>query len=268
MHGASNTFEWSVSQGAQFQYFTGDNAIVLSFAWPSPGSTFGYGRDKRRSNRAAADLAYLIELLAQHSSATKINLLAYSSGGRVVGRALTQLGERYSDPEKLRLGQVYLTSSDQPLEEFIHGLPLFIDLLEGLTVTAAVNDPVLGMAKMTDFKLRLGAVGEGAAVGLDIDEELVERVVEIVNSDQMMLIDLQDVPAAHYKFTHGAWYDSSWVSTDVMVTLLGGFSAEERALVPSKVDQTTIWTFPPDYVEKLTANIINRQDRPLEPKDP
>ena len=28
VHGAANTVSWSVSQGAQFQYFTGDNAIL------------------------------------------------------------------------------------------------------------------------------------------------------------------------------------------------------------------------------------------------
>ena len=64
----------------------------MNSAWPSPGSIWGYGTDKRRADSASADLAYLIELLAQHSSATKINLLAYSAGGRVVGRALEQLG--------------------------------------------------------------------------------------------------------------------------------------------------------------------------------
>lgn len=149
VHGANSTFYTSIVRGAQFQYFTGDNAMVLSFTWPSPGNLWSYGVDKRRANDAGADLAYLIELLAQYSSATKINLLGYSSGGRVVGRALAQLGARYQDPRQLRLGQVYLTFSDQPLEEFVHDLPKFFELLEGLTVTAAVNDPVLGLARLT-----------------------------------------------------------------------------------------------------------------------
>jgi len=259
VHGANNTFYWSVSQGAQFQYFTGDNAMVLSFAWPSPGNIWTYGKDKRRSDEAAADLAYLIELLAGHSKATRINLLAYSAGGRVVGRALAQLGERYTEREQVRLGHVYLTSSDQPVEEFVHGLPTFINLVEGLTVTAATNDPVLGMARITDSKLRLGAVNQDNR--LDIDEDLRARVREIVNSDRMVLIDLEEVPEAHYKFTHGAWYDSSWVSTDVMATLLGGFTADERGLVATMRDDVQVWTFPPDYVERLKATILETQDR-------
>ena len=91
-----------MAQGAQFQFFTGDNAMVLTFAWPSPGSIWGYGRDKRRADDAATDLAYLIELLSHHSTATRINLIAYSAGGRVVGGALAALSERYNPVTFLR----------------------------------------------------------------------------------------------------------------------------------------------------------------------
>ena len=268
VHGASNTFNWSVSQGAQFQYFTGDNAMVMTFAWPSPGSIFGYGRDKRRSDKSATDLAYLIELMAHHSTATRINLVAYSAGGRVVGRALTELGRHYTDRNTLRLGHVYLTQSDQPLAEFVDGLPTFIDLLEGLTVTAAVGDPVLGMARMTDRKLRLGAVGQGDGVDLDITEEERARIIEIVNSDRMVMIDLRDVPANEYKFTHGAWYESSWVSTDVMATLLGGLKAEERGLNAVMTEGVQVWHFPPDYVERLKTILLARRDNQATQPDP
>ena len=259
-HGANNTFYWSVAQGAQFQFFTGDNAMVLTFAWPSPGSIWGYGRDKRRSDAAATDLAYLIELLAHHSTATRINLLAYSAGGRVVGGALRQLSERYEEWESLKIGHVYLTQSDQPLAEFVDDLPQFFPLVEGMTVTAAVGDPVLGMARLTDTKLRLGATGEGDGVNLNLSDEHYQQVVDIMNSDKMVFIDLREVPATEYRFTHGAWYDSSWVSTDVMVTLLGGLTAEERGLEPHTVNDVRIWLFPDDYVERVKENIMNRPE--------
>ncbi len=257
-HGANNTFYWSVAQGAQFQYFTGDNAMVLTFAWPSPGSIWGYGKDKRRSNRAATDLAYIIELLAHHSSATRINLLAYSAGGRVIGRALEQLAQRYSDREDLRIGQVYLTQSDQPLNEFVQALPKFFPLVEGLTVTAAADDPVLAMARMTDRKLRLGAAGEGDGARLALSEEQWQQVTDILNSEEMVYIDLRNVPAREYRFTHGVWYESPWVSTDVMATLLGSYSGRERGLEPVPAGDVTAWVFPPDYIERITESILNR----------
>jgi len=262
VHGANNTFYWSVSQAAQYQYFTGDNAMVVAFAWPSPGSIWGYRRDKHRADDAATDLAYLIEMLAAHSVATKIHLLAYSAGGRVVGGALEQLASRHQDPKELRIGQVYLTQSDQPLVDFVNALPKFFPLVEGMTVTAAAGDPVLSMASMTDGKLRLGAVGENSGVSVEVGEAVWKQVVDIVNSDRMVFVDLRNVPAQNYHFTHGAWYESPWVSTDVMVTLLvKDITPEERALVPTMVNQIRVWSFPEDYPERLKAILLVR-DRP------
>ena len=171
----------------------------------------------------------------------------------------TELGERYDDPSQLRLGQVYLTASDQPLREFVDQLPVYFDLLEGLTVTAAVNDPVLGMAKISDGKIRLGAVGEEDGVELNLEPDHEARLTEILQSDRMVLVDLEHVPEAHYKFSHGGWYDSPWISTDVMVTLLGGLSAEERGLVSRQVERARVWSFPPDYMERIKASILERQ---------
>ncbi|MGE0625544.1 MAG: alpha/beta hydrolase [Pseudomonadales bacterium] len=257
-HGANSTFYWSVAQAAQFQYFTGDNATVVAFSWPSPGSLMGYGRDKRRADRAATDLAYLIEVLAAHSVATRIHLLAYSAGGRVVGRALTELATRHSNPEELRIGQVYLTQSDEPLIEFVEALPTFFPLVEGLTVTAAAGDPVLSLARMTDGRLRLGAAGEGADVGEKVDEEVWQQVVAILDSDRMAFVDLRDVPEKNYDFAHGAWYESPWVSTDVMVTLLAGdITAAERGLIPHQEHDVRVWSFPEDYPDRVKTNLIS-----------
>ena len=160
----------------------------------------------------------------------------------------------------LKIGQVYLTQSDQPLAEFVDGLPDFFPLVEGLTVTAAVGDPVLGMARITDRKLRLGATGEGDGVDLALSAAEYQQLVEIMNSDKMVFIDLLNVPATEYRFTHGAWYDSSWVSTDVMVTLLGGLTAEERGLEPKSVNDVRVWIFPDDYLDRVKENILNRPE--------
>lgn len=271
-HGANNTFYWSVSQAAQFQYFTGDNAVVVAFAWPSPGSIWGYGRDKQRADDAAEDLAYLIEMLAAHSVASRINLLAYSAGGRVVGGALAELAKHHTSPDELRIGQVYLTQSDEPLIDFVNSLPTFFPLVEGLTVTAAAGDPVLSLARITDGKLRLGAAGEGDGAALEVDRQIWQQVVAIVNSDRMAFVELSNVPEQDYHFTHGAWYESPWVSTDVMVTLLvGDMTAAERGLVPTMVNDIRVWTFPDDYLERVKTNLLNRRERGdsrTVPKDP
>ena len=87
-------------------------------------------------------------------------------------------------------------------------------------------------------------------------------MVTIVNSGNVAFIDLRNVPEQNYHFTHGAWYESPWVSTDVMVTLLAvDMTPEDRALVPSMRNQIRVWSFPDDYVERLKANLLGREPR-------
>lgn len=255
VHGASNIFYRSIAQGSMFQYFSGNNAPVLTFAWPSPGTPLRYGMSKRMADESALDLANFIELLALHTSIEQFNLLAYSAGGRTVAGALVELGRRYQDKTILRLGEVYFAQSDQPLAGFLEGLPVYFDLVEGVTVSAAPADGVLRMARMTDGEIRLGAASEDSGESLDLSPETADRLAEIFSSEQMAIIDLTDVPDTGYRFTHGAWYDAPWVSTDVMISLLGGLTAAERGLVSSDVGGVRIWRFPHDYVARLRAQI-------------
>lgn len=254
VHGAKQTFIRAVNRGAQFQYFTGNNARVLTFAWPA--DLLNYGSDKAQSDASARELAALIELLAQHSDAQRIHLLAYSSGGRATGRALGMLGERHEDPADLRLGQVYLAQSDQPLNDFITALPTFYPLLEGLTVTYADRDPILKLAQLTDGQLRLGAAGEEADPAFELPAAELAELVRIFNADNTAIIDLRQVSQDDYQFNHGAWYANPWVSTDVLVTLLGGLEADERGLVSVPSEGVDIWTFPADYIERLGAALL------------
>jgi esterase/lipase superfamily enzyme len=191
-------------------------------------------------------------VLAAHSIAKKTHVLAYSAGGRTAGRALAQLGQRHKDRKALRLGHVYFAQSDQPLDEFMNQLPLYFDLLEGMTVSVEPGDPVLRVSRMTDRQMRIGAVPEGHDV--DLDPGVGERLVEILHSERMVIIDLQDVPELGSRILHSAWYDSPWVATDVMIALLGGMTAAERNLEPVKVTGATVWRFPPDYADRLNAD--------------
>lgn len=257
VHGANNSFYRAIALGSMFQYFSGNNAPVLSYAWPSKGNLLRYTADKKTANQSAADFAQFIELLAEFTIATRINILAYSAGGRVAGGALAQLGERWQDPNALRLGQVYFAQSDQSTAEFFNELPVYFDLLEGITVTAAPGDKVLNFAsRMTDGENRIGAVSEKSEPDLDISSDVASQLKKIINSERMVFIDLSNVPAPGYRFTHGAWYDSPWVSTDVMLTFLGGLTTGiERGLEPIELPDVTVWRFPPDYMEQLNTRL-------------
>lgn len=261
IHGAKNTFYWSVAQGAQYQFFTGNNAMVLSFNWPSPGSIWGYSTDKIQADAAADDLACLIELLAANTQFQRFHIIAYSAGGRVAGGALAILGARQYKAKDLRLGQVYLTSSDEPLARFVENLPLFYDLAEGITLTAAREDMVLALARFTDDKERLGSPSEQAGENIGLDQETESELQRMVNSDKISLIYLDDSGIEGFRFSHGAWYETPWVSTDVMVTLLTGWLPNKRGLAESLSENGyQFWYFPKSYLDDLKTALIENPE--------
>lgn len=262
IHGAKQSFESSLAQAAQFQFFTGDNAPVIAFTWPSPNSYMAYSVDRYQAERAARDLGLLIEQLARYSVAEKIHLLGYSVGGRIIGDTLALLAEDNEDPESLRIGQVYLAQSDQSFKEFITQLPVFFPIVDGLTVTYAAGDPVLMLARFTDGVLRVGAAGEDSEQALNLTEAELDELVSVFNSERATFINLREVDYEGYAFSHGAWHDNPWVSTDVLVTILVGLKGSERGLEPTidPEDGVRIWGFPDDYVARLTDSLLSRAD--------
>jgi len=261
-HGANNNFTNSIPRGAQFQYFTGGNEIVLTFAWPSPGRITGYAKDRARSNAAAEDFADLLVLLARHSTAERINIIGFSAGGRVSGGGLGILGRRTEGSSEFRIGQVYMTSSDEPMKKFLEDLPAIYSVVDGLTITADPNDPVLRLARITDTRLRVGEAGRGTAVeAFDLNEEQAARLEEMVNSERMNIVDLSRVEIEDFKFSHGAWYENPWVSSDALVFILDGLPPVERGLKSYRSDLNyEIWYFPEDYIENLTSQLLKRRE--------
>jgi esterase/lipase superfamily enzyme len=261
-HGANNKYNWSVSQGAQYQYFTGNNEVMLTFSWPSPGRISGYRLDKSHANESSADFAYLLELLAEHSTAVKINVIGFSAGGRVVGGALGLLGGRHKDPADLRLGQVYLASSDEPLKDFVTALPIFYPLVDAVTVTANPGDPVLRLARMTDAQVRLGAPGRTSGVeSLDLTDAESARLKEMINSDRLTILDLSRNLIEGFEFSHGAWYENPWVSTDALVYILDGLRPQDRGLDSYESELGyQIWFFPADYLDRVAKALLMRSE--------
>lgn len=260
-HGANNNFSNSIPRGAQFQYFTGGNEIVLTFAWPSPGRITGYAKDRARSDAAADDFADLLVLLARHSTAERINIIGFSAGGRVAGGGLGILGRRTEQSSESRIGQVYLTASDEPMKKFLEDLPAIYSVVNGLTVTANPNDPVLGLARVTDTRLRVGEAGGGTIVeAFDLTEEQAAHLEEMVNSERLNIVDLSRTEIEGFKFSHGAWYENPWVSSDALVFILDELPPAKRGLKSYRSDLNyEIWYFPEDYIDNLTSQLLARR---------
>jgi len=265
VHGANSSFYRATSQGAQYRYFTGQQAVVLVFAWPSAENILKYTTDVKNTKQTVPDFIRLLEIMAKYSNAKRINIIAYSAGGRLTGDALGQIGAHRENKnverarKALRFGQLYLTSSDEPLYEFIDYLPGYIHLFEGITVTADPKDGVLGFAKFTDGQLRLGRPPE-EGVDRDLTAEQQTWLTHAINSKAFTLINLQVNTIPGFEFTHGAWYENPWVSTDVIATLNLGLRLEQRGLAVYKGhSDRDVWYFPPDYLQKLKAFLLERR---------
>lgn len=275
VHGANNGFYRSAAQAAQYRHFTGKNITVLLFSWPSAENIFRYQTDVKQSMESAGDFSRLVKLLAKYSHARKINIIAYSAGARVVDPAMVILGVDYAKAnreivkKKLRLGELYYSAPDRELNAFVTGLPQYLDLFDRITLTAASNDSVLKYAKWTDGVQRVGSPPTDPEQ-IDLDDAQRDWISNVLSSGKLDLIDLGSSEIPGYKFSHSAWYENPWVSTDTIVTLNIGLPPEQRGL---KADKTPrggdVWYFPADYLEQLKKSLLERTKteelRPLTP---
>ena len=83
VHGANSSYYRATAQGAQFYHFTGHNSVVITFSWPSAENILKYKVDVMHAKQTVPAFARLIELLATHTKAKHINILAYSAGDQV-----------------------------------------------------------------------------------------------------------------------------------------------------------------------------------------
>ena len=114
VHGSNNTMPRAAAQAAQFRHFTGRRMVVLAFMWPSAGNILRYLTDVNNAAATVDSFARLLELVAANTTASKIDVLAYSAGAQVTSPALLKLattpkaGEsREALRQRLRLGQIY-----------------------------------------------------------------------------------------------------------------------------------------------------------------
>ena len=267
VHGANNSFEESVARGAQIQYFTGDADVALTYSWPAAGSIFGYARDVRQANRSGEDFAEFMKLLSLYSTAEHINIIGYSAGGRIVGGALTVLAEEFpqsfidSLPKSPRtMNQIYLAASDEKLSKFAENYPNYAYLVDKITVTVNPDDHVLGMAGIVGGGVRLGGAGGGKYMQKRPDDER-QRLIDLINGGKLDIVDMQINDIEGFKYSHEAWYENPWLSSDVLITLYLGLDPASRGLSTYKTaNDLGVWYFPEDYLSTLKETLLEYFD--------
>lgn len=256
VHGANTTVERGVGQAAQLHHFTGRGATVIAFVWPTAENFLRYSRDLHTALGAAPHLARLVNLLAAHTSARRIDVMTYSAGGTVGSEAMALVGQQVAagapDP---RLGDVYHAAPDADFRDFVDDFYDYAGVADRVTVAVNLNDSALRLAQVISRSSRAGRpdMAELSPEATDLLLEASRREgLEVVRVRPENFPDLS-------RTSHTFWYEDPWVSSDVLVSLLYHLPPAPRGLDPGTGPSgAQYWTFPTDYPDRLADSLAAR----------
>jgi hypothetical protein len=247
VHGANTTVERAAGQAAMLRHYTGRNAVVVVFVWPTAENFLRYGRDVTSAYASAPRLARLIALLSAHTRARAIDVMTYSAGGTVGSAGLAYLA---ATTPQTRLGEVYHAAPDADFRRFVDDLAAYAPLAAGVTTAVNLGDAALRLA---------GAVNRASRAGRpdirELDPDSARWLLGASTDHGITILQIHpenmpNTPATSHTF----WNDDPWVSNDLLVLLLAGLAPADRALDPgTSPSGGSYWTFPPDYPARMPA---------------
>ncbi|WP_068826161.1 alpha/beta hydrolase [Pseudomonas sp. BMS12] len=257
VHGAKVDFANACELMGEIVHFAGRDFVGVAFSWPSHQNILSYltGTDVRRARDSQAALASLIELLARHTNAERINLIAYSAGARVASLALPTLQNRHPRlnarqlKEHYRVGAVVFAAGDVPEELFEQRLSAISRLAEQVLITLSDRDDALEYAR----RLMAG----GARIGSSRAEESLHHFTHDWHLDNVTLLDVSshqaergfDIAGHHY------WYRHAWASSDVILLMRTNLPPWQRGLTVS--DSAELWYMDRNYPDNV-RNAVRR----------
>lgn len=263
VHGANSNFYRATSQGAQFFHFTGHNSVVLTFSWPSAENFLRYKTDVLHARQTIPAFARLVELLATHTRARNINILAYSAGAQVVAPGLAYLRDRYPGEtaaelkNRLRIGEVYLAAPDTAFRPFIERYLKFNGIVERTTINLNKNDSILKLSAFQTGDTRLGRPDSS-----ELNDREIEVMLEAMKSDNLDVLDVGGSEPLELGKAHDSWYNHPWVSTDVLLLLLFNADPLERGLEEYWAEGVAkMYRFPVDYDTSLPMVLEQNRSR-------
>ena len=262
VHGANNNFYRASAQASQFRHFTGNNSVVMVYAWPSAESILRYAVDVENAKKTVPVFARLLELLAEHSKARYIHILAYSAGPQILSPALAHLRRQHEGEDiqqlkdRLRLGEIYYAAPDVDFKVFFEDMATYIDLPEHVTLALNPNDSVLAFSAYHHGVSRAGRPDD-----IELTEEETRWVLDATRHLPFDVIWVEpELMPGMKKGAHDFWYSHPWVSTDILIQFLSQARPADRGLeVYENENQARIWYFPPDYPERITPVIERLQ---------
>jgi hypothetical protein len=253
VHGYKVVFENAVAVSTELWHYLDYEGAFIAFAWPATPRRLAYLGDLETAEASATMLSRFIDYLDQQTPARRIHVIGYSAGSRVVTSALSRLalsraGAR-SDPHSTvsRIGQVVLVGSD--MDRQLLGLELadgILDLVDGVTVYVSSKDRALAVPRTLYGRERAGEVFTAGSMPPSAMQWLRAN-------PKLYFIDVTDAAESTSENGHRYFRKSPWVSSDMLMMLRFGLKPGERGLERS--DESTVWSFPPDYIERLAVAV-------------
>jgi esterase/lipase superfamily enzyme len=201
----------------------------------------------------ARKFCLFLTYLAEETKLEKIHIVGFSAGSRLVVRALSQLALLNADAteeeirQHVRICNVIIVGGDISHEEF--GSALADGLLripERTTIYASSADRALIWANRIFRRPRLGQMWT---------EELPQRTADFLRANPSLeVIDVTEAAESTTGNGHSYFRQSPWVSSDLLTLLAYDMGAAERGL--EKEENLPVWTFPPDFIERLRKAIV------------
>ena len=249
VHGANSNFYRATAQGAQFFHFTGHNSVVLTFSWPSAENLLKYKTDVLHAKKTIPAFAQLIEILARHTKARNINILAYSAGAQVATPGLAYLRDLYPTQscqtlkERFRIGEVYFAAPDTAFKPFVTRYFKFKDMVKRTTINLNQKDRILRLAAFQNGVSRLGRPNIS-----ELNKEETETMIAALDTPKLNVLDVGGSDALKLGSAHDSWYNHPWVSNDLLMLFLFNASPAERGLTESyNTMGVKLYHFPQDY---------------------
>jgi esterase/lipase superfamily enzyme len=252
VRGFHTQFGENLMLAGEFWHYLARDGVMISFDWASRDSLFSYEVDKANARFADRQLRCLLEFLAARTSASGIDIIGHSASCPVVVEALHQLSLMHYDRDgaeaqrRSKIGRVVLAAPDMDLDLALSAsVDGAVRVTQSLAVYASRGDKALGFSSDIFGNVRLGR-----SIGKLTDDE---REAMIATRAQM--IDVTSTQGQASFIGHSYYHHNLWVSSDVMLFLELGATAEERGLVRDL--DTGFLTFPDDYLQQL-PEIIER----------
>jgi esterase/lipase superfamily enzyme len=250
VHGYKVTFENPLLVSAELWHFLGNEGAFVAFSWPATPSRLAYFKDIETARVSAWALRKLIDYIGRETKASRIHVIGYSAGTRVVLTALHEMalshaGEPAAEVRaSTRLGNVILIGSDVDTGMFAGQiLDGVLNVQQGLTIYGSPTDKALKVSRTVFSHSRMGQLRPESLDGPMRDF--------VVANPELMLVDVSGAVDPDDDNGHGYFRKSPWVSSDILMTLRYGLGPGDRGLMRN--EGSSVWRFPDDYLQRFEA---------------